>query len=53
MLYESKGLVTEAEYFALEESTPERHELFHGNLIEKAGGTKYHERIIKNHFSFL
>lgn len=53
MIYESKGLVTEAEYFAMEESAQVRYELYQGNLIEMAGGTKYHERIIKNLFSFL
>src|SRR6195952_18620 len=37
-----------AEYMAMEETSVERHDFYHGELFAMAGGTKNHNRIIVN-----
>jgi Uma2 family endonuclease len=53
MIITSKATMTENEYLSFEETAMVRHELYHGNLKEMPGGTKFHERLIKNLFLLL
>lgn len=53
MIKGNTQLLTEKDYLDFEETAQVRHELYQGNLIEMPGGTKFHERLIKNIFIFL
>jgi Uma2 family endonuclease len=53
MIKGNTQLLTEKDYLDLEASSQVRHELYNGNLIEMPGGTKFHERLIKNLFFLL